>query len=204
MTVRTGVAVLAGGFLSLYLTVAPADAQRAGAGFAPDELARETVRRIAAGAVRVVWTCEPDSKGDLRCRPGAIGVGAGLRPDAPAGARLAPSQRKVVVMPAAADADEAELLGIGRALAEDPSSPTALALWREVVAGEACAGRNAARLIPRVLEGAVTTAGDDPSSSNVDLQNALQKLQGTLQTLSNVAKTKHDTAKNAINNVRCS
>lgn len=116
MTVRTGVALLAGGFLSLCLAVTPADAQRAGAGFAPAELA----------------------------------------------------------------------------------------LWREVVAGEACAGRDAARLIPRVLEGTVTTAGDDPSSANVDLQNALQKLQRTMQTLSNVAKSKHDTAKSAINNVRCS
>lgn len=40
----------------------------------------------------------------------------------------------------------------------------------------------------------VRTAGDDAQMTNMDLQNALQKQQQTLQTLSNISKMLHDTA----------
>jgi len=36
--------------------------------------------------------------------------------------------------------------------------------------------------------------GDDTQLANIDLQNALQKQQQTLQTMSNVSKMMHDTA----------
>jgi hypothetical protein len=45
------------------------------------------------------------------------------------------------------------------------------------------------------------SAGGD-AQANVDLQNTLQKQQQAFQTISNVMKTKHDTAKNSISNVR--
>ena len=38
------------------------------------------------------------------------------------------------------------------------------------------------------------TLGDDAQLANIDLQNALQKQQQTLQTMSNVSKILHDTA----------
>lgn len=37
---------------------------------------------------------------------------------------------------------------------------------------------------------------------NIELQNSLQRQQQTFTTLSNIMKTKHDTAKNAISNIR--
>jgi hypothetical protein len=40
------------------------------------------------------------------------------------------------------------------------------------------------------------------AQANVELQNSLQRQQQTLTTLSNIMKTRHDTAKNAISNVR--
>ncbi|HSB50790.1 MAG TPA: phage baseplate assembly protein V [Nitrosopumilaceae archaeon] len=53
-----------------------------------------------------------------------------------------------------------------------------------------------------VLEEKLASVGDDAQMANIDLQNALQKQQQTLQTLSNVLKETHDTAKAAINNIR--
>jgi len=47
----------------------------------------------------------------------------------------------------------------------------------------------------------LNAAGGD-AQANVDLQNTLQKQQQAFQTISNVMKTKHDTAKNSISNVR--
>ena len=46
----------------------------------------------------------------------------------------------------------------------------------------------------RILEDELATVGDDSQLANVDLQNALQKQQQTLQTMSNVSKMLHDTA----------
>ena len=40
----------------------------------------------------------------------------------------------------------------------------------------------------------LTTVGDDAQLANVDLQNALQKQQQTLQMLSTISKMLHDTA----------
>jgi hypothetical protein len=40
------------------------------------------------------------------------------------------------------------------------------------------------------------------AEANIDLQNSLQRQQQTLTTLSNIMKTRHDTAKNAISNTR--
>ncbi len=44
------------------------------------------------------------------------------------------------------------------------------------------------------LEDALVKAGDDARLANIELQNALQKQQQTLQTMSNVSKMLHDTA----------
>jgi len=44
------------------------------------------------------------------------------------------------------------------------------------------------------LEQNLETLGDDAQLANVDLQNALQKQQQTLQSMSNVSKMLHDTA----------
>lgn len=45
-------------------------------------------------------------------------------------------------------------------------------------------------------------AADDATQANIDLQNVLQKQQQTMAGIAAVLRTKHDTAKNAINNVR--
>lgn len=44
------------------------------------------------------------------------------------------------------------------------------------------------------LEQQLSSVGDDAQLANIDLQNALQKQQQTLQTISNVSKMLHDTA----------
>ena len=44
------------------------------------------------------------------------------------------------------------------------------------------------------LDAQLSTIGDDAQLANIDLQNALQKQQQTLQTMSNVSKMLHDTA----------
>lgn len=53
-----------------------------------------------------------------------------------------------------------------------------------------------------VLEGKLSTVGDDAQLANIDLQNSLQKQQQTLQTMSNISKMLHDTAKSIIQNMR--
>jgi hypothetical protein len=42
-------------------------------------------------------------------------------------------------------------------------------------------------------EGRLAMVGDDAQLANVDLQNILQKQQQTLQMMSNISKTSHDT-----------
>ena len=44
------------------------------------------------------------------------------------------------------------------------------------------------------LEEQLSSVGDDAQLANIDLQNALQKQQQTLQTMSNISKMLHDTA----------
>ena len=53
-----------------------------------------------------------------------------------------------------------------------------------------------------VLEEKLSTAGEDSQLANIDLQNALQKQQQLLQTLSSISKSHHDTLKSIINNMR--
>lgn len=53
-----------------------------------------------------------------------------------------------------------------------------------------------------ILEQKLQTAGDDAQLANIDLQNILQKQQQTLQTMSNVSKMLHDTAKAIIQNMK--
>lgn len=48
----------------------------------------------------------------------------------------------------------------------------------------------------------LNSVGDDAQLANVDLQNALQKQQQTLQTMSNILKMMHDTATSIIINIR--
>lgn len=52
------------------------------------------------------------------------------------------------------------------------------------------------------LEEQLATVGDDAQLANIDLQNALQKQQQTLQTMSNVSKARHDIAMASIRNTR--
>jgi hypothetical protein len=50
----------------------------------------------------------------------------------------------------------------------------------------------------RDLEDELSTIDDDAQLANVDLQNALQKQQQTLQMMSNISKSLHDTAQSII------
>ena len=52
----------------------------------------------------------------------------------------------------------------------------------------------------RTLERLNAAGGD--AQANVDLQNVLQKQQQRIATINNVMKTKHDTVKNSISNIR--
>jgi hypothetical protein len=52
----------------------------------------------------------------------------------------------------------------------------------------------------QTLERLGTGGGD--TQANVDMQNKLQQQQQTFSSISNVMKTRHDTAKNSISNVR--
>lgn len=52
------------------------------------------------------------------------------------------------------------------------------------------------------LERRLQTVGDDSQLANIDLQNALQKQQQTIQMLSNISKLMHDTATGVIRNIR--
>jgi hypothetical protein len=167
-----------------------------------DSIERETAARVAAGATSVAWICAPAPDGLIGCsaeedasaarfgdgRPGARLPAGAPAPDAPVppGARIQPSQQRVIVV---------ELAEIGRGLAADPGSREALARWSALVEGELRAGRDPTRLIPRILEDAqLESMGEDAQLANVDLQNTLQKQQQTLQTLSNISKALHDTA----------
>ena len=53
-----------------------------------------------------------------------------------------------------------------------------------------------------VLEEKVSLMDEDSQLANIDLQNSLQKIQQTLQTLSNVSKAAHDTAMASIRNMK--
>ena len=52
------------------------------------------------------------------------------------------------------------------------------------------------------LEQGMSAMGNNAQLANIHLQNAMQKQQQLIQMMSNVMKTKHDTAKAAVNNVR--
>ncbi len=47
----------------------------------------------------------------------------------------------------------------------------------------------------------LSTVGDDTPLANVDLQNQLQKQQQSLQTMSNISKTRHRTAMGVIRKI---
>ncbi len=51
------------------------------------------------------------------------------------------------------------------------------------------------------LEQQLSTVGSDAQLATIDLQNSLQKQQQTLQTMSNMAKNLHDTARAVIRKV---
>ena len=53
-----------------------------------------------------------------------------------------------------------------------------------------------------VLEEKLSSIGDDAQLANIDLQNALQKQQQIIQTISNISKMHHDTMMSIINNMR--
>jgi len=53
--------------------------------------------------------------------------------------------------------------------------------------------KNNAKDLRTKLEKGLSTQGEDAQLANIDLQNALQKQQQTLQIMSNVMKTKYDT-----------
>jgi hypothetical protein len=54
----------------------------------------------------------------------------------------------------------------------------------------------------RALATTLNSTGDDAQLANVDLQNALQKQEQALQTLSNIMKMLHDTAMAIIRNMK--
>jgi hypothetical protein len=51
------------------------------------------------------------------------------------------------------------------------------------------------------LEERLNSVGDDAQLANVDLQNNLQRMQQTLQMMSNISKVMHDTALNTIRKI---
>ena len=61
--------------------------------------------------------------------------------------------------------------------------------------------RDATSLLVK-LESQHQTMGEDTKLMQLELQNAMQKQQQALQTLSNILKTYHDTAKSIINNLK--
>ena len=61
--------------------------------------------------------------------------------------------------------------------------------------------RDATSLLVK-LESQHQTMGEDTKLMQLELQNAMQKQQQALQTLSNILKTYHDTAKSIINNMK--
>lgn len=54
----------------------------------------------------------------------------------------------------------------------------------------------------REIDAELAEMNDDAELANIDVQNALQKQQQTLQTMSNVSKQMHDTAKAILRNMR--
>lgn len=54
----------------------------------------------------------------------------------------------------------------------------------------------------RDMEAKLNSIGDDAQLANIDLQNKMQQEQRTFQTISNIMKTLHDTAKAIIRNIR--
>ena len=50
----------------------------------------------------------------------------------------------------------------------------------------------------KTVEDQLNSVGDDAQLANVDLQNMLQKQQQTLQMMSNISKSLHDTAMSVI------
>jgi hypothetical protein len=51
------------------------------------------------------------------------------------------------------------------------------------------------------LDTELNTVGDDAQQANLDLQEALQKQQQTMQMLSNISKMLHDTAMSIIRKI---
>jgi len=56
--------------------------------------------------------------------------------------------------------------------------------------------------VEAALKESIDELGDDAQMAYLDLQDSVQKQQQLIQMMSNIMKTKHDTAKAAINNVR--
>ena len=76
--------------------------------------------------------------------------------------------------------------------------PTKVALSDGVIVLESA--RDADALVKK-WEEKLSSVGDDAQLANIDLQNALQKQQQTLQTMSNVSKMLHDTAMSVIRKI---
>lgn len=50
-------------------------------------------------------------------------------------------------------------------------------------------------------EASLSSAGDDAQLANLDMQSMLQRQQQTLQTMSNVSKTLHDTSMSVVRKI---
>jgi hypothetical protein len=112
-------------------------------------------------------------------------------------------------------ADSGQLQSACAALVANPGDPSATDALRQAMARYS--SHNAEAIMRFCLDPTIAalrgelqasrqtlermSAGGD-AQANIDLQNTLQKQQQTFQTISNVMKTKHDTAKNSISNVR--
>ncbi len=181
--------------------VATADAQDAPS-FTPAQIDSVTRARLDAGVEALDWSCRAEASGATRCyalerEAGEVRFGDGARGARPPSGQV---RRPVLVLTPADSPDE--LAVIGRALAADPSSKDALARWRAVVLREAKAGRDPSLLVPRVLDAAAGALGGQATLQELALQNAMQERQRRFTLLSNIMKSLHDTAKNAIQNVR--
>lgn len=99
-----------------------------------------------------------------------------------------------------------ELRGEAQSLQPWPRKLRVVTFRTAYVPGQTPAVESAARSFEKAdldryikeLEQQLNTIGDDAQLANVDLQNALQKQQQTLQTMSNISKMLHDTAMSVI------
>ncbi len=89
------------------------------------------------------------------------------------------------------------LLGQGPA-PNDPAPTQTITEWED---GQPIDSKADLEAYVEALEDKLNTTGDDAQLANVDMQNALQRQQQTLQMMSNISKMLHDTAMSIIRKI---